>query len=46
MDALRDGHRWVVVVFRLVSLWMRLHVPEERASSQAQMEPEMEGRIS
>lgn len=29
-----DGHRWVVVVFRLEWLWMRLHVPEERASGQ------------
>lgn len=28
------GLRWVVVVFRLASLWMRLHVPEERASGQ------------
>lgn len=33
-----DGHRWVVVVFRLRSLWMRLHVPEERARRPRQKE--------
>lgn len=45
---LRDGHMWVVVVFRLEWLWMRLHVPEERASSQAlkRKEPRRAGKIS
>ena len=39
-----DGHRWVVVLFRLVSLWMRLHVPEERASCQDRQRQRSSGR--